>query len=238
MRLSLPRRLGVAATAAVGVAASGLILAAPATAAPKLVVGPGSEIDVVQKETRQGIEVNACTLGVLAVAPDGRRMGVTAGHCGTAGQDVAVPVPGQARTIASVGTIEKSSNPRISDDDRVVDPNEPDWATVSFKDGVPLANRHGKVQPRTVGRAKTDDRVCRQGRTTGWQCGKVLDVAGNRVLTSVRTDHGDSGGPLVRMSDGAVLAIATSSFGAGTGESQYLDLGFIFGQAGGLKLAV
>ena len=38
--------------------------AAPAAAAPRIVVGPGSEIDIVQNETAEGIEVAACTLGV------------------------------------------------------------------------------------------------------------------------------------------------------------------------------
>ncbi|GAA1013869.1 hypothetical protein GCM10009551_100810 [Nocardiopsis tropica] len=235
MSLSLARRLGVAATATIGAATSVLIAAGPVNAAP-IVIGPGSEIDVVQKETAQGIEVQACTLGVMALTPDGRRVGVTAGHCGNAGQTVAVPVPGRDRTIAEVGKVEKSAAPRISADDRVVDPNEPDWATLSFKPGVPLVNRQGTVQPRTVGRAVVGDKVCRQGRTTGWQCGSVIDVAGNRILSDVRSDHGDSGGPLVRLNDGAVLGIATSSFQDGS--SQYLDLGFIFGAAGGLRLAV
>ncbi|WP_019202364.1 S1 family peptidase [Tsukamurella sp. 1534] len=239
MRLSLPRRLGVAATAA-GAAAS-ILAVAPASAAPNITIGPGSEIDVVQKETPQGIEVNACTLGVLALTPDGRRVGVTAGHCGKAGQEVAVPVPGQSRTIASVGSIEKSSNPIVTDDGRMTDANQPDWGTVSFKPGVPLVNRLGKVRPTKVGRAVVGDQVCRQGRTTGWQCGKVADVAGNRVLVNLKGDHGDSGGPLVRLSDGAALGITSGglelSREAGT-QSEFFDLGFIFAQAGGLRLAV
>ncbi|ADG79971.1 Peptidase S1 and S6 chymotrypsin/Hap OS=Tsukamurella paurometabola (strain ATCC 8368 / DSM /CCUG 35730 / CIP 100753 / JCM 10117 / KCTC 9821 / NBRC 16120/ NCIMB 702349 / NCTC 13040) OX=521096 GN=Tpau_3387 PE=4 SV=1 [Tsukamurella paurometabola] len=240
MQFSVARRLGVVAAASLGAATSVLIAAGPVAAAPNIVIGPGSEIDVVQKETDKGIEVQACTLGVMALTPDGRRVGVTAGHCGNAGQTVAVPVPGRDRTIADVGKVERSASPRISDDDRVIDPNEPDWATLAFKPGVPLTNRQGTVNPRIVGRAVVGDQVCRQGRTTGWQCGRVIDVAGNRILSDVRSDHGDSGGPLIRMADGAVLGIATSSFkdGSSAGQSQYLDLGFIFGAAGGLRLAV
>jgi len=241
MRLSLSRRLTVAATAAVGVATSVLVAAAPASAAPRVVVGPGSEIDVVQKKTAEGIEVSACTLGVLALTPDGRRVGVTAGHCGRAGQIVAVPVPGQERTIASVGKIEKSSNPKITADGRTADPNQPDWGTIAFSAGVPLVNAQGKVRPTKVGRAAVGDQVCRQGRTTGWQCGKVADVAGNRVLVTMKGDHGDSGGPLVRLSDGAALGITSGGLDlsreAGT-QSEFFDLGFVLAQAGGLRLAV
>lgn len=240
MRLSLSRRLGVVVTAAAGVATSALVTAAPASAAPRLVVGPGSEIDVVQKETGNGIEVSACTLGVLALTPDGRRVGVTAGHCGRAGQVVAVPVPGRERTIASVGKIEKSSNPKITDDGRTADPNQPDWATVAFSEGVPLANGQGRVKPTKVGRAAVGDQVCRQGRTTGWQCGKVADISGNRVLVTMKGDHGDSGGPLVRLSDGAALGITSGgldlSKDSGT-QSEFFDLGFVLAQAGGLRLA-
>ncbi|GAB3129312.1 hypothetical protein GCM10027289_11340 [Tsukamurella serpentis] len=242
MRLAPTHRFAVAATAAVGVAAS-VLTAAPAAAAPapKIVVGPGSPIEVVKKETPQGIEVASCTLGVLATTPDGRRIGVTAGHCGTAGQEVAVPVPGDARTIASVGKIEKSSNPKVSKDGRISDFNAPDWATVSFKPGVPLSPSLGRVKPAKVGRAMVGDQVCRQGRTTGWQCGKVVDVAPNRVLTDLKGDHGDSGGPLVRLSDGAALGLTTGGVELSRQSgllSEFVDLGFVFAQAGGLRLAV
>ncbi|KXO96297.1 S1 family peptidase [Tsukamurella pseudospumae] len=241
MRMSLARRLSVAATAAAGVATSLLVTAAPAAAAPRIVVGPGSEIDVVQKRTGDGIEVAACTLGVLAITPNGERVGVTAGHCGRAGQDVAVPVPGTERTIAAVGKIRQSSNPKVTKDGRVADFNAPDWATITFKKDVPLSTSLGRVKPTRVARAVVGDRVCRQGRTTGWQCGKVVDVATTRILTDLKGDHGDSGGPLVRLSDGAALGLTTGGIQLSTNSglmSEFIDLQFVFAQAGGLRLAV
>lgn len=241
MRLSLLRRASVAAATALGVTASSLIVAAPASAAPRIVVGPGSEIDVVQKRTGDGIEVSACTLGVLALTPSGERVGVTAGHCGRAGQDVAVPVPGSDRTIAAVGKIRQSSNPKVDKDGRVADLNQPDWATITFMKDVPLSPALGRVKPTRVGRAVIGDQVCRQGRTTGWQCGKVVDVAPTRILTDLKGDHGDSGGPLVRLSDGAALALTTGGIELSTNTglmSEFIDLQFVFGQAGGLRLAV
>lgn len=245
MRLPLSRRLGAAAIAALGAAASFAITAAPASAAPRIVVGPGSEIDIVQKDTPQGIEVAACTLGVLALTPDGRRVGVTAGHCGKAGQEVAVPAPGQARALISVGKFEKSSNPPV----KVIDGQEfstnvahPDWGTVSFKPGVPLVNSLGRVQPKKLGKAAVGDKVCSQGRTSGWVCGTVTDVTANRFRTDLHLRSGDSGASLIRLSDGAALGIhATGSVKPGTDGSEvsdYWDLGFVFAQAGGLRLAV
>lgn len=244
MRLSPSRRLTVAATAALAVATSALV-AAPASAAPRVVVGPGSEIDVVQKETADGIEVAACTVGVLALTPDGRRVGVTAGHCGKAGQEVTVPAPGQARALISVGKIEKSSNPptRIVEGREVsVDVAHPDWGTVSFKQGVPLANQLGKAAPRSLGKARIGDKACSQGRTSGWVCGTVTDVTANRFRTDLKLRSGDSGAALIRLSDGAALGIhATGSSQPGNDGSEvsdYWDLGFVLGQAGGLRLAV
>ncbi len=244
MRLSPSRRLTVAATVALTVATSALV-AAPASAAPRVVVGPGSEIDIVQKETADGIEVAACTVGVLALTPDGRRVGVTAGHCGKAGQEVTVPAPGQARALISVGTFEKSSNPpvKIVDGREVaVDVAHPDWGTVSFKQGVPLANQLGKAAPRVLGKAKIGDKACSQGRTSGWVCGTVTDVTANRFRTDLKLRSGDSGTALIRLSDGAALGIhATGSAQPGNDGSEvsdFWDLGFVLGQAGGLRLAV
>lgn len=245
MRLSLTRRLTVAATAVLGATASVLAGAAPASAAPRVVVGPGSEIDIVQKETAEGIEVAACTLGVLAYAPDGRRVGVTAGHCGKVGQEVTVPAPGQARTLISVGRFEKSSNPptAIVDGREVsTDVAHPDWGTVSFKAGVPLVNQLGKAAPRSLGKARIGDKVCSQGRTSGWVCGTVTDVTANRFRTDLKLRSGDSGASLIRVSDGAALGIhATGSSRPGNDGSEvsdYWDLGFVLAQAGGLRLAV
>lgn len=245
MRLSPSRRLGVAATAAIGVATSLVVSAAPAAAAPRIVVGPGSEIDIVQNETAEGIEVAACTLGVLATTPDGRRVGVTAGHCGKVGQEVTVPAPGQARALISVGKFEKSSNPPTKIvDGREVSTNisHPDWGTVSFKPGVPLVNRLGKAAPRSLGKARIGDKVCSQGRTSGWVCGAVTDVTANRFRTDLKLRSGDSGASLIRLSDGAALGIhATGSSEPGRDGSEvsdYWDLGFVLAQAGGLRLAV
>lgn len=245
MRLPLSRRLALTATAAVGVAASTLAVAAPASAAPRVVVGPGSEIDIVQKQTADGIEVAACTVGVLAITPDGRRVGVTAGHCGKVGQEVTVPAPGQARALISVGRFEKSSNPptkMVEGREVAVDVAHPDWGTVSFKQGVPLANRLGKAAPRSLGKAKIGDKACSLGRTSGWVCGTVTDVTANRFRTDLKLRSGDSGASLIRLSDGAALGIhATGSAEPGNDGSEvsdYWDLGFVLGQAGGLRLAV
>jgi hypothetical protein len=243
-----PARAAFRTAAAVTVvAASATLMAGPTTAAPanpKVNVAPGLEIDVVQKINGDRVAASdACTLGVVAVTPDGKKVGVIAGHCGKTGEMVAARAIGVQNALVEVGRVQKSSEPTevtrngLPD---LADASQPDWAVLSFLDGVPVSNTGPGVAPTAVGRARVGDPVCSVGRTSGRQCGKVIDVVGNRIQTTVSRRPGDSGSSLIRTTDGAALGIA--SLGQvkpvdGVDESTFWDLGFIFSQAGGLRLA-
>ncbi|MDF0530884.1 S1 family peptidase [Tsukamurella sp. 8F] len=240
------RRAAVLGAVTIGVTAAAVsTVAAPASAA-KVSVGPGAEIAVVaQKLGPHSANVNQCTLGFVATKPGGQKVGVTAGHCGKAGQQVAVKdLSGQAQLVV-VGKVSRSTNPptKKGADGRLMagNPNIPDWATIDFVKGVPLSSSLGPVHPTKVAKAAVGDQVCHQGITTGWRCGKVVAVSGHRVLTDVILRPGDSGGPFVRKSDGAAVGIASTADKPDTSRgkeySEFIDLGFVFGQAGGLTLA-
>ena len=240
-------RIGAAAGAVVVGAAvlSGTAGAAPSTTVtPKVSVAPGQEIDVVQSLDGDRVRASdACTLGVVALNSAGQKIGVTAGHCGNAGEMVAARAIGVSNALVEIGKVARSTSPQIvkqNGEPNVADPTAPDWATISFLPTVPVSVTGPGVAPSSVGRAKVGDPVCSVGRTSGKRCGTVIDVVGNRIQTNVPRRPGDSGSPLIRTSDGAALGIA--SLGQikpvdGVDESTFWDLGFILSQAGGLTLA-
>ncbi|WP_081586049.1 S1 family peptidase [Tsukamurella sp. 1534] len=238
-----------AAIAGIAAIAGGVVAAPTATAAPASVtVAPGSEIAVVQEKTADGrVMASKCTVGFIAVRPDGRRVAMTAGHCGKAGQDVGVPAPGRPNTLQRVGVVAQSSNPPTRIDPETgsagpADPLAPDWAVVDLQRGTPTAASRGPVQPTRVGVARVGDRVCQQGVTSGWKCGKVRAASATQIHTDIGARQGDSGGPLVRLSDGAALGLTSAGNrddepGAGPRVTIYWSIKDALARAGGLKLA-
>lgn len=241
--LSRAAILAVAAPAAlVGLAVPGTASAAPAPAPGSArvampVVGPGSEIGVVQERRADGrVRASDCTVGFVAERPDGRRVAVTAGHCGRRGQLVGAPTPGRAGALRQVGVVSQSSNPPENDF------TSPDWAVVDLLPSVPTVSTRGPVRQSVVGDARVGDRVCQQGISSGWRCGVVRAVTPNRILTDIKSRPGDSGGPLMRLSDGAAVGIATEATDdrvpATRQATMYVSLRDVLARAGGgLRLA-
>ncbi len=236
------RRTRRAVALAAATAALAATAAAPASAAAqRVLVAPGAEIAVIaQRLGPHSANVNQCTIGFIATTATGRKVAITAGHCGTTGEQVAVKDLSGGNALIVVGTVAHSSNPPTKKGPNgqleAADPNVPDWATIAFVRGVPIIDAAGPVHPTMVGRAHIGDPVCHQGITTGWRCGHVVDVSGHRVLTDIPLRPGDSGGPFVRMTDGAALGIASTSdrpvSNKGKEYSEFNDLGSILGQAG------
>lgn len=239
----------VAVAAMVGGVAAPSAMAAPApgpvrVAAP--VVGPGSEIGVVQERSADGrVLASTCTLGFIAERPDGRRVGLTAGHCGKRGQAVGAPVPGRPDALVRVGTVAQSSNPpaRKNPEGYVLpeDLGAPDWAVIDLAPQTKSTANRGPVRPTRVGDARVGDRVCQQGVTSGWRCGVVKGVSPTQIRTDIDGAPGDSGGPLVRLSDGAALGLVSG----GTAKEAprdvprmtfYWSLRDALAQGGGLRL--
>lgn len=178
------------------------------------VLGPGSEIDVVQERGADGrLLASSCTVGFIAERPDGRRVALTAGHCGKRGQAVGAPVAGRPDALVRVGTVAQSSNPpaRKTRDGYVLpeDLSAPDWAVIDLAPKTRSTASRGPVRPTRVGDARVGDRVCQQGVTTGWRCGVVRAVSPTQIRTDIDGAEGDSGGPLIRPSDGAALGLIT-----------------------------
>ncbi|GAA4399932.1 S1 family peptidase [Tsukamurella soli] len=218
-----------------------------AAAAVRVSIAPGSEIAIIAKRLGpHSASVNECTVGFIATDGAGRKVAITAGHCGRPGEQVAARDLSGGNALIVVGRVARSTTPPTKKGPNgaleAADPNVPDWATITFIKGVPISDSAGPVHPTRVGRARIGDPVCHDGITTGWRCGHVVDVSGHRVLTDIALRPGDSGGPFIRTTDGAALGIASTSDRplhqkpGGKEYSEFNDLGFIL-RAAGLQLA-
>ncbi|WP_158636153.1 peptidase S1 [Tsukamurella sputi] len=209
-------------------------------------VAPGDRIDILQRSLGGGrFESLQCTMGFAVTAPDGERLGVTAGHCGAPQQPVGVK-----KWI--VGEVVQSQAPEVKEDPNrpghysPVDPFGPDWGTFRLTDPqVKLLSSAPGMAPRSVGTARIGDPVCQLGSVNGRRCGKVTKVMGDWMVTDIVTTQGDSGGPLVRTSDNAALGIITDAVTLTDRDSgrvtqqltQYYSLNAVLRAAGGARLA-
>lgn len=209
-------------------------------------VGPGDRIDILQRALGGGrFESLQCTMAFTVTAPNGERLGVTAGHCGTPEQPVGVK-----KWI--VGEVVQSAAPKVTEDPKrpghfsPVDPFQPDWATFRLTDPtVKLLASSPKIAPRSTGVARIGDPVCQLGSVNGHRCGKVTKVMGDWLVTDIVTTQGDSGGPLIRTTDNAALGIITDSVTLTDGESgevkqrltQYYSINAVLRAAGNARLA-
>ncbi len=220
--------------------------AAPTRTPAPTSVAPGDRIDILQRSLGGGrFESLQCTMGFAVNAPNGERLGVTAGHCGAPQQPVGVK-----KWI--VGEVVQSKSPEVKEDPNrpghysPVDPFGPDWSTFRLTDPQVkmLASAPG-MAPRTVGTARVGDPVCQLGSVNGRRCGKVTKVMGDWMVADIITTQGDSGGPLIRTSDNAALGIITDAVTLTDRDSgrvteqltQYYSLNAVLRAAGGARLA-
>lgn len=192
--------------AAVGAAMFSLVAAslaaAPVQAAPQS-VGPGVEIEI-----RLGSGQGAlCTLGFVGTDGANQPVGYTAGHCGSVGNAVYV-------NNVEVGTFTQSVTPPTGPGGIILDANAPDWGVITFNQNANVVAGDGNINPTSIGGAAVGDRVCSQGRTTGYRCGEITSIDGYWINTTIVRDRGDSGGPLIR-EDGAALGLLSSTSGGG-----------------------
>ncbi len=209
-------------------------------------VAPGDRIDILQRSLGGGrFESLQCTMGFAVTAPNGERLGVTAGHCGAPQQPVGVK-----KWI--VGEVVQSKSPEVKEDPSrpghysPVDPFGPDWATFRLTDPqVKMLATAPGAAPRSVGTARVGDPVCQLGSVNGRRCGKVTKVVNDWVVADIVTTQGDSGGPLIRTTDNAALGIITDAVTLTDRDSgritqrltQYYSLNAILRGAGGARLA-
>ncbi|WP_072803519.1 hypothetical protein [Rhodococcoides yunnanense] len=164
---------GIVAAIAVG-------FAAPAAAAPGVVVGPGTGFI-----TTGGLEdLTACSFAAVGYDAAGRLIGLTAGHC--------VLAPGLP--VTSIGNL--GAGPVGT---TTVGHWGPDYGVIELDPAkvVPVASGGG-VTITGIGRAVPGQPVCKVGVASGVTCGTVLDVRGDTdIVTTTPTVWADSGGALV-----------------------------------------
>ncbi len=150
-----------------------------AGADPSVPVGGGSGILVL----KGGSSAAACTLTAIGHSRNGNRLiGITAGHCGTAGQRVFSEA---YQNRGQIGTITYST-PDL------------DMAIIEF---------NGIVSPRRTIKGSTITGIdtspigfptimCKTGRTTGRTCGVVWASDKNTHFSQMCVIEGDSGAPV------------------------------------------
>ncbi|WP_415976033.1 hypothetical protein [Rhodococcus sp. 077-4] len=173
---------GSKALAVVGVVAAVnvALLAAPASAAPTAVVGPGTGY-----VTTGGVDdLTACSFAAVGYDAAGRLVGLTAGHC--------VLAPGLPVTLIGnpqAGPVGTTALGHWGPDYGVVVLDAAKVIPVSSAGGVTVTD---------IGTAAPGQRVCKSGAASGITCGTVLDVrADGDIVTDTATVWADSGGALV-----------------------------------------
>ncbi len=165
--------------------------AAAEEARPEVLVGPSTPLIVGP---------SVCTTAVAGYDAAGNAVAVTAGHCGSPGDEVSSADDPEGTVI---GTFERAG----AVDNGIILLNENAQVTNSYN-GVSI-NQLGGAAPADFGE------VCKTGITTGTSCGPVFATSGAQFATHVCASHGDSGAPvyaggrLVGVLSGGLSALPT-----------------------------
>ncbi|WP_145958904.1 hypothetical protein [Mycobacterium intracellulare] len=182
-----------------------LFIAMPTAAAdaPSLDLRPGVSIYVVNNETQ--IQ-SVCSLGWLALSPQGDVQALTAGHCRTGPQVDALDQRTGAKVEAGQWA-QSEYTPRTvmdGDDIAVITLTSHLGHDVKTVDGIaPVA-----VATTQGLRDTPPARICKRGGQTGVTCGPLVSVSDDRVAFRAEVDHGDSGGPVWAVSPSGVVTAA------------------------------
>ncbi|AKK02578.1 S1 family peptidase [Corynebacterium epidermidicanis] len=132
-------------------------------------LGPGTPIFVGNK---------ICTLAVAGFDAAGRKVGITAGHCGGTGEKVySADAPG----VGEVGVVTQSVP-------------ELDYAAVVFNNKATVTRSYAGVTVNALGGVTTlGQQLCKKGVATGLTCG----IAWDQYQSQVCAMQGDSGGPML-----------------------------------------
>ncbi|STC69892.1 S1 family peptidase [Corynebacterium pilosum] len=150
--------------------------------------GPGTPIYVGEDAL--------CTLTMAGTDADGRKVGITAGHCGEVGEAVSSADSWQ---IGPSGTV-VSKNEYL------------DYAVIEFGSNAEVTNTYNGATAYSVGgEPQPGEIVCKNGVATGETCGMTLVTAEDIQVNQVCAMVGDSGAPVfhrgrvVGMVNGGVL---------------------------------
>ncbi|WP_231686486.1 S1 family peptidase [Corynebacterium deserti] len=133
-----------------------------------------------------------CTLAVTGTDADGRKIGITAGHCGKAGDSVR---SADSFWVGDSGTVVYNA------------PNA-DYSVIEFGSNAQLTNSYNGITATAVGGGvNSGQEVCKSGVATGYTCGLVWSADQRMSLSQVCAGRGDSGAPL--MADGRVVGLVS-----------------------------
>nr|WP_241228454.1 S1 family peptidase [Corynebacterium hylobatis] len=123
-----------------------------------------------------------CTLGVVGTDAQGRKVGLTAGHCGQPGDQV---WSADSWQVGPTGTVVTTNQVH-------------DYSVVELGSNAELTRTYNGVTVNSVGGPVGPGQVlCKQGVATGHTCGHVWAADEEVHITQVCAMTGDSGAPLL-----------------------------------------
>jgi len=191
------------------VAASWLVLAPSASAAPTVPVGPGTGLSNTAGVTPS---LSACSFAAIGRDSANRLVGITAGHC-------------QLRVNAAPGTpVYKSTTGQqigwFTNINSWSGGNPPgpvlDYAVIHLDENVVIprsVSEDGQLTVNSIGNANLWNNVCKNGIGTGNTCGLVNGTSTpNKAFTSwALAGPGDSGGGAVLAGTGTLVGYVLGS---------------------------
>ncbi len=180
-------------------------MVSPASAAPTVVVGPGTGYSTIP-----GVQpsLNACTITALGHDNAGRLVALSAGHCwrtntgaypGAAGTPVYKSVTGQ-----QIGV---TTNVQAWDGTNPPNPNL-DYQVILLDPNVVIprsTSEDGTVSVTSFGTASLFQNLCKDGIGTGNTCGIVNGTSANSYASFAFAGPGDSGSPAVKAGTGVLV---------------------------------
>lgn len=140
----------------------------------KSLFGPGTPIYLGQD--------SMCTLAVTGVDAEGRKIGITAGHCGDVGDAVR---SADSFWVGEAGTI-------------VADGSNDDYSVIEFGSNAEISNSYNGVTVNGIGGQTTNlQEVCKTGVATGFTCGLVWTADERLTMSQLCAMQGDSGAPVI-----------------------------------------
>lgn len=156
----------------------------------KSLYGPGTPIYINDQ--------TMCTLTMAGTDAEGRKVGLTAGHCANVGDSVASADSWQ---VGPTGTVVSKSD-------------ELDYAVIELGSDAEVTNSYNGVTATGVGgTVNPGDVVCKRGVATGTTCGMTFMNGNNIQLNQVCATVGDSGAPVFK--DGRIVGSISGGYQPG-----------------------
>ena len=136
--------------------------------------GPGTPIVVGKSKM--------CTIGVVGTDAEGRKVGITAGHCGDPGEKV---WSADSWQVGASGTVVTSNKLH-------------DYSVVELGSNTQITRSYNGVTVNSIGGpARPGDILCKQGVATGHTCGNVWTSDAEIHISQLCAMVGDSGAPVM-----------------------------------------